>query len=197
MNRTLAASLALATVAALTACGDKSTASQSPSQTLTSAGTTPVTNTPTSKPPVSPTIPPLTIPPAAASGLTVTSAESFARFYFEALGYLVATGDPTLTRQWADKNCLACKTLADHYQTIYEAGGSITGDTRVRVTQVIQVRLIRKDTAAVVLKAREGKKVQRNAPGATPTTYPPGTLTWDLTLAAAGNHWTMFEMVTK
>ncbi len=196
MNRTLAACLALATVAALTACDEKSTASQSQSPTAGTSSPT-ATVTPTSTPSVSSTIAPPPVPPAATQGLTVTAAESFARFYLEASDYLVATGDAKLVRLWADKSCIACRNFANQYEAMYRVGGSVTGDTRTKVLQVTQVRLIRKDTAAVLIRAREGRQIERGSPSASPTTYAGDTFTWDLTLAAAGNHWVMFEMEIK
>jgi len=57
--------------------------------------------------------------------------------------------------------------------------------------------LIRKDTAAVLIRTHQNRQVERNKAGASPTTFPAGELTLDLTLAAAGNHWTMFEMEVK
>ncbi|HEY3003755.1 MAG TPA: DUF6318 family protein [Kribbellaceae bacterium] len=196
MNRALAASLSLVAAIALAGCDGKSDAAQSsgpPSSTPSVAATT----TPSATPSASPTLRPPTPPAAALGGLTVTAAESFARFYFQTLDYLTVTGDAASARRWADKSCIACKTLIGHYEAIYKAGGSVTGDAASQVVQVSQVRLIRHDTAAVLLKVREGKTVERTKRGGAPTTYPAGTLTWDLTLAAAGSHWTMFEMETK
>jgi hypothetical protein len=110
---------------------------------------------------------------------------------------MVKTGDGSLVRQWADKACVACTGLAAKYEEIYRSGGSVVGETKTQILQVTDVRLIRKDTAAVLIRAREGRQTETLKAGAKPTTYPGDTFSWDLTLAAAGGHWVMYAMELK
>lgn len=166
--------------------------------------TTPSTTSPTTPAPPTPSTPPTTpkpqppsIPPAATAGLTVTSAEAFARFYLTALDHLVATGDGALLRKWSDKGCTACSSFLSAYESTYENGGSVTGDFRTRIARIEEVRLIRGDTAAVLISATEGRQVWVKKAGERPTVLAGGPVTLDLTLASAGGHWTMFELVMK
>lgn len=187
--------LAATVVLSATACNDDKTSPPATTQS-NPASTTPPT-TPATTTPTSPATPPPTIPAAATKGLTVTSAEAFARFYLAASDYMVATGDGRLVRQWADKACVACAGLATKYEQLYRAGGSVTGDSRTRILQVANVRLIRDDTAAVLIRGREGRQVETPRSGAKPTTYPGDAVTWDFTLAAASGHWVMYQMELK
>lgn len=186
--------LAATVVLSATACNDDKTSP--PATQSTPAPTTPPT-TPATTTPTRPATPPPTIPAAATKGLTVTSAEAFARFYLTATDYLLATGDAGVMRQWADKGCIGCETIAKRYSQMYRDGGSVTGEFRVKIEAVREVKLIRQDTAAVVFRAREGRQVERSKAGAKPVVLPGGPYTWDLTLAASGSHWTMFEMEQK
>ena len=192
-RRTLSVIAALGIVMPLAACnGDpesapplSNSASPSPSPSRTSTPS----ETPKPTPPA--------IPPAATTGLTVTSADAFARFYLAAVDYLVATGDARLVRQWAEKGCASCNALAGKYERMYRAGGYVSGNTLTQVLKVTQVNLIGRDTAAVLIRAHEDPQVERVRAGAKPTAYPAQTFSWDLTLAAAQGHWTMFEMELK
>lgn len=149
------------------------------------------TSTPT---PTKPRATPPTIPAAARSGLTVTSAEAFAKFYIAALDYAIATGDAGPMRQWAYKTCRTCRDYAKTYEQTYKSGGTVTGQLGTTITRVAEARLIKNDTAAVLLHAREGSTTWHKSAGAKPTTFPGGDIKWDLTLADTGGHWTMFEM---
>jgi Family of unknown function (DUF6318) len=159
------------------------------------ASSTPPTVSTMLTPSATPTRPaPPTIPPAARNGLTVTSAEAFARFYISAMDYLVGTGDGSLARQWSEKGCAACKSLIDSYERLYKDGGSVTGDPLTRITSVKEVRLVREDTASVIFRAQEQPLVERSKAGASPTPYPGATFNWVFTLSASSGHWVMFEM---
>ena len=182
----------------LPACNNNSNTNPSPSPPTTSLPPTPTPTTPTaSTPPTTPKPPPPTIPPAATAGLTVTSAEAFARFYLTALDHLVATGDGSAARRWSDKGCTACNSFLSTYEATYRNGGSVTGDFRTRVVRVDEVRLIRRDTAAVLITGSEGRQVWVKKAGETPTVLSGGSVTLDMTLAAANGRWTMFELVMK
>lgn len=167
----------------------------SPPTTAPASSTPASTPTPTATP--SPRPKPPVAPPAATSGLTITAAESFARFYLAALDYTRATGDATLLRKWADKSCIACRQLANGYEAQYKAGGSQTGDYVFKVTRVSKARVVGDDTAEIVLSGRQGRHVDVAKSGAKPTVFPGGPATWQLVLAASGHHWTMFEMARK
>jgi hypothetical protein len=180
----VAAACLLLTAAACNGDPDTQT-SPTPTSTLPST-TTPSPTKPTSTPP--------TIPPAATSGLTVTSAEAFARFYIAALDYAIATGDAGPMRQWAYKTCRTCRDYAKTYEQTYKSGGTVTGQLGTMITRVASVRLIKNDTAAVLLHAREGRTIWHKSAGAKPTTFPGGNIKWDLTLAETSGRWTMFEM---
>jgi uncharacterized protein DUF6318 len=196
MNRTprlMAPLAALCLLLPLTSCDNDNPGSTPPATTTPTQSSTPSQSTPTATPKPTPPV----IPPAATTGLTVTSAEAFARFYLSAVDYLVASGDSGLVRQWAEKGCASCDALADKYERMYRAGGYVTGSTRTQVLKVSQASLIRNDTAAVLLQVREGAQIERVKAGAKPTPYPAQTYSWDLTLAAAQGHWTMFEMELK
>lgn len=137
---------------------------------------------------------PPTMPRAAMDGLTVTSAEAFARFYLAALDYAEATGDARLLRQWQDAGCENCKTVIDVYESIYRAGGSVTGQLGTRVVRVSDAHLIRSDGAIVVFKTMAGRTSLRRSATSKPTVLPGGPGTTDFTLKARGGHWSVFEV---
>src|SRR5262245_17283876 len=139
MQRDLLAALLTSVVLAvsLSSCNEDLVATPSSPTPSTLVAT--ATPTPTPTPTQSSKPAPPTIPPAATSGLTVTSAGAFARFYLAATDHLVATGDATLVRRWALPQCVACRAFADEYEKIYQAGGGITGSTQTQVTKVLSV----------------------------------------------------------
>jgi len=153
-------------------------------------------STPTTAPSTPKPAPP-TVPPSATTGLTVRSAEAFARFYLAASDYAEATGDATLMRTWAYPSCKSCQTYAQASEQTYRNGGAFTGDLGTKITAVKEVRLIRKDTAAILISATVGHTAWRPKAGAPPTPFAGGPVVWDITLAAASGHWTMFEMELK
>jgi hypothetical protein len=188
LHPALSALAAAGLLLSLAACDD---GDPQASSTPSSASTTPT-------PSATPTEPaPPVIPPAALNGLTVTSAEAFARFYLAATDYAAATGDVSLMRTHAYSSCATCSAIAKTYEDTYKSGGSVTGDVRVTVLAIQDVRLIRTDTAAVLIRAREGKQTWIKRAGAAPSVLPGSTYTWDITLAATDNRWTMFEMELK
>jgi len=140
---------------------------------------------------------PPSVPTAATVGLTIPAAEAFARFYLGAVDYLAATGDANVVRDWSDKECAACNALANAYEQTYKNGGSLSGQFRARIVSVDQVRLIRKDTAAVVIKAAQGRHQWLKSAGSAPTDLPGGPVTFDMTLAAKDGRWIMYEIVIK
>lgn len=161
------------------------------------SSTTP-SSTPSSTPtPTKPTATPPTMPPAAQSGLTVTSAEAFARFYVAAMDYAAATGNTALLHKWAEKNCQNCRAIAEGYETTYRSGGSFTGQLGTRIVDTEEARLARKNTAIVAFKALSGRVIWRKSATATPTVLPGDPTILDFTLVAAKNHWTVFELELK
>lgn len=192
------AATALAAVVVMTAagCSDDGGASPSPSAQPTPPASASPNPTP-STPSTNQNTPPPTVPAVATSGLTVTAAEAFVRFYLAAVDHLVATGDGSVVRQWADKGCEACTGLLTTYESTYKNGGSVTGDLGTRITAVEEARLIRDDTAAVQVKATEGRLLWRKSASDEPTIVPGGPYTLDTTLAAQNGHWVMYEMVMK
>jgi hypothetical protein len=140
---------------------------------------------------------PAPTPPATATGITVTSADAFARFYLTAIDHAAATGDVTALRTWADKGCLSCTELIQHYSTVYKAGGSLTGDFRSTNVQVDGVRLNGTKAAEVKLRSTEGKHVLKPSATGAPTTFPGETAKWTLTLANVSGHWVTYEMVQE
>ncbi|HZO65123.1 MAG TPA: DUF6318 family protein [Kribbellaceae bacterium] len=190
-RRTLSV-VAAAGMLALAACNGDPEATPPPT-TSSPPPPTPSASTPSTPP--KPTPP--AIPPAATNGLTVTSAEAFARFYIAALDYLRATGDASVMRRWAFSSCESCKAYSTTYEESYEAGGSVAGNLGTKITRVTEARLVGKDTAVVVIRATIGKTSWRRKAGEAPKTFPGGPIVWDTTLAASAGHWTMFEMELK
>ena len=182
----------LAALAALTlsACHSDPDSTPPPSTPPTTPPTTPTSSTP-------PKPPPPNIPPAATAGLTVTSAEAFARFYLAASDYAEATGNTTLMRKWAYKSCKTCRAYAQTSEQTYRDGGSFAGQLGTRINRVAEARLVRHDTAVIVFEATVGRTQWRPNASATPTPFPGGSVIWDITLAADAGHWTMFEMELK
>jgi len=154
---------------------------------------TPSASTPSTPP--KPTPP--AIPPAATNGLTVTSAEAFARFYLTVVDYAEGSGDSALLRRYADRECIVCDALAKTYEQTYSNGGAVTGDFHTRNVHVSAARLVGADTATVAISGSEGSSKWRKSRQANVVSFPPHRVSWDLTLAAANGHWAMFAMVRK
>ena len=194
--RKLATTLLLAL--SLTACNNDSNATPSPSPQPTSPQPSPTTPTapppPPPPPPPHPHPPPPTIPPAATAGLTVTSAEAFARFYLATTDHLSATGDATAARRWASPGCAACKALISSYEQTYQAGGALRGNTRTRVTRVISVELPTRDKAKVIFSAQAGSSLFVPSAGASPTPMAGGSQRWEFYLQAKATRWMTYEI---
>ncbi len=197
MNRTprLLASLAAITLALPLAACDNDDPGTAPPPTPVQPTATPTPSTPT--PSVSPKPTPPAIPPAATTGLTVTSAEAFARFYLAAIDYAEGTGDAGLIRRYADRACTACSAIATGHEQTYKSGGAVTGDFYTQNIRASSARLAGSDTAALTVTGSEGSSQWRKSATAEPIKYPPHRVVWDLVLAASGGHWTMFAMVRK
>jgi hypothetical protein len=174
----------LAALAALTlsACHSDPDSTPPPSTPPTTPPTTPTSSTP-------PKPPPPNIPPAATAGLTVTSAEAFARFYLAALDHLVATGDGQPIGRWSMSSCETCKYLRDSYEKTYRSGGAITGSTRTEIAKVASVGLVGRDRAKVVFNAKVGSSVWKPSATASPTPLAGGDQRWDFYLTAQSGHW--------
>ncbi|HZO65757.1 MAG TPA: DUF6318 family protein [Kribbellaceae bacterium] len=184
---------AVAMLTLLTAC-DGDPESMPPPSSSTSPSSTPLSSaTPSTTP--KPTAP--TVPPAATNGLTVTSAEAFARFYLQVLDHLEGTGDASLMRRWADPSCKSCRLLASTFEDVYKKGGAVTGDYQTVDVKVSEARLSGADTAFVRLSGSEGTSYWRKSSGSAPSTFAPHEVRWELTLAALEGHWAMFAMVKK
>jgi Family of unknown function (DUF6318) len=174
--------LAALTALTLSACQSDPDSAPPPSTPPTSPSTPPTPST-TPKPP------PPTIPPAATAGLTVTSAEAFARFYLAALDHLVATGDGQPIRRWSMPTCETCKYLHDSYRKTYTSGGAITGSTHTEIVRVASVDLVGRDRAKVVFNAKVGSSVWKPSATASPTPLAGANQRWDFYLTAQSGHW--------
>jgi hypothetical protein len=169
-------------------CGDKNTTTPTPS-TPASTSTVPATSsTPT---PTSPTL------PAAAKGITITSADAFSRFYLQVIDYAAATGDITLLVQSSDKGCISCGELSRHYSSVYKAGGSLTGDFQSRNVKSTGVRLNGTKAAEITLRSTEGRHTLKPSATAKPTPFTGEAVDWTLTLANQSGQWVMYEIVQK
>jgi hypothetical protein len=100
-------------------------------------------------------------------------------------------------RAWSDKGCAACNAFLSAYEATYKNGGGVTGDFRTRIVRVEETRLIRHDTAAVLIKATEGRQLWVKRAGEKPSVLAGGPVTLDTTLSASGGHWVMYELVMK
>jgi len=193
MGRLLAPTVSAVLALTLTGCTEEDSATQPPStppSTVTNSGSTVApTGTPTMPEPVPPTL------PATAKGLTVSSADAFARFYLQAIDHAAGTGDVSVLQAWSDPGCVGCSDLATDFKTTYAKGGSLTGDFHSRNVRVISSRLIDDRSADVTLTSVEGRQIYRPSKSAPPTTYQGENATWKMSLAARSGTWTMFEVV--
>ena len=135
--------------------------------------------------------------PAAAEGITITSADAFARFYLQVIDYAAATGDVTLLVQSSDKGCISCDELSRHYSSVYKAGGSLTGDFRSRNVKSTGVRLNGTKAAEITLSSTEGRHTLKPSATAKPTLFTGEAVDWTLTLANQSGQWVMYEIVQK
>ena len=134
------------------------------------------------------------IPAAATKGLTVTSAEAFARFYLAAVDHLVSTGDASSVRQWSLPTCVACKAFADSYEKTYRSGGAVTGDNATQITRVASSELAGKGKAKVVFNAKAGATTWRPSATASPTPLPGGKQRWEFYLNTKDGQWITYEI---
>jgi hypothetical protein len=171
-------------------CGDKDITTPTPSSSATSNSSTPSV-TPSIATPTGPTL------PAAAKGITVTSADAFARFYLAAIDHAAGTGNVSLLKEWADKGCVSCNALIQHYSSVYKAGGSLSGDFRSRDAKTVSARLNGTKAADVSLRFIEGRHTIVPRKGASPTVYPGGPSEWRMALLNQGGKWVMYEMEEK
>jgi hypothetical protein len=179
-------SVVLATL--LTGCeGNSAGPVPSPeSSTPNSPGTATATS---STSPTGPTPPSM---PVAAKGLTASSADAFARYFFEVLYYLQSTGDATLMQRWSDKGCIGCGELMKAYDA--KAGSTFQGDFKPKPGMTKSVRLNQTKAAEVVLDATVGAHQWRPHSGASPTPFTGGISRWDLTLQARNGQWILYEV---
>jgi hypothetical protein len=178
-----------ATVFALsaTSCGGKDDTAKPPASP-TVASSTPAPSTPANSPTPAPT------PPAAATGITVTSADAFARFYLSAIDHAAATGDVSALRTWADKGCISCNKLIKYYASVYSSGGSVSGNVRTTNAKATSAQLNGTKAANVMLQFTEARHTIIPSKGAKPTVFPGGTSVWRMALLNQGGHWIMYEM---
>lgn len=191
MNRRhLPAAVALI-VLATASCGGKDDSADKPtpnSTQSTQAPSTPAPSTPSNSPTPVPT------PPSTATGITITSADAFARFYLTAIDHAAATGDVTALRTWSDKGCISCNKLIKHYTAVYSAGGSITGNFRTTNAKTTSARLNGTKSADVTLQFAEGRHTITPSKDAKPTVFPGGPSQWRMALLNQGGRWIMYEM---
>lgn len=172
----------------LAACDDGDPQPSSTPPATPSASTTPIPTKPA----------PPSIPPAALDGLTVTSAEAFARYYIAALDHAEATGDAGIVRKWSGSTCAACRETAELFEGTYRSGGSLTGQTRTIIGKIVEVKLVGADKGKVVLQARHGATNWKPKAGASPTPLAgSNNLRIDLYLIAVAGHWTVYTLTLK
>lgn len=187
MSRPTRILAAVLTTALLTTACDNTTTTP-PATSPTTAASTPAPSTPPKPTVAEPVL------PAAAKGITVSSADAFARFYLQVIDYATATGQVGLLNRSSDKGCISCGQLSKLYGSIYKAGGSVTGDFRSNNVAISGVRLTGTKAAVVTLRSTAGRHIVKHSATAKPTTYTGETATWTLTLANASGQWVMYEM---
>jgi hypothetical protein len=166
------------------ACNDNSGATPPPSP----ESTPPTTPTPTPSKPAPPTLPPT------AKGLTIQSAEAFTRFYLQLIDYAELTGDVQLPQRWSDKGCIGCSEVLDDYNRIFDAGGSVSGDSGFKNVVTTRIRLNGTTAAEVTIRATIGRHTVIEKRGASPIVYPGEEVRWTVTLAAKNGQWITFEI---
>lgn len=172
-------------------CGDKDITTPTPLPSAPSNSSTPSVTPSTAQPAGGPSL------PTAAKGITVTSADAFARFYLAAIDHAAGTGNVSLLIKWADKGCLSCNELIQHYSSVYKAGGSLTGDFRSKDARTVSARLNGTKAADISLRFTEGRHTIVPRKGASPTVYPGGPSEWRMALLNQGGQWVMYEMEEK
>ncbi|GAA1557681.1 hypothetical protein GCM10009789_08850 [Kribbella sancticallisti] len=185
--RTTTAFTAAVVLAFTTSCTDNPEPPGGPATSPPSSSTLPPS-------PPTPSVAPAPTPPAAAAGITVTSADAFARFYLTAIDHAAATGDVTTLRTWSDKGCISCNKLIKHYTDVYGAGGSVTGNFRSTNAKTTSARLKDTKAADITLQFTEGRHTIVPSKGAKPTVFPGGQSQWQMALMNQSGHWVMYEM---
>ncbi|WBQ04606.1 DUF6318 family protein [Kribbella sp. CA-293567] len=186
--------------ALLTACNNDSPEAgrpntAPPSQTATPTQTSAAPSTGSTSSATSPTSAP-TRPPAAV-GSSLAAGEAFIAYYIELLNYSYITGDPAPFLSESEKDCIACKGLADYARQTNAKNGGLQGDFK---DQLIEVKEIYKDKAGRLgglASLKTGTYQERATPGAPVTPQAASTGAMDFTLSSSAGNWVMYEMQIK
>jgi hypothetical protein len=133
--------------------------------------------------------------PAEAQGLTIASAEAFARFYFDqASNYLKRTGDGSVVRAWSEPSCGSCRDRLAYFAAVNGRARRLSGDYVWRSTQVRQVQLDGQRSAVVDVDSRTGVHAAVERRGARPVRFPGGISTFTMTLVARSGNWAVLDL---
>jgi hypothetical protein len=133
--------------------------------------------------------------PDSASGLTVTAAETVARFWFaEAQNYAKATGQSVAMRRVQDPACTPCAQTAAFFEQHSLDNRQMSGDVWWRDVDVREVRSTGPRSAVVEVNARLGTHAIALRRGAAPKTYPATTYSFKVTLRAQSNDWQILDL---
>jgi hypothetical protein len=133
--------------------------------------------------------------PAEAQGLTLASAEAFARYYFDqASNYLKRTGDPSAIRGWSEPSCGSCRHRITYFAFANGRNKRLTGDYLWRNTEVRQVQLNGTRSAVVEIESSTGANAAVERAGAAPVRYPGGLNTFTMTLVARSGNWAVLDL---
>ncbi|WP_307863744.1 DUF6318 family protein [Kribbella aluminosa] len=193
-NRPTQALLAcLATTTLLAACTNGSPEAGQPNTAppSTSSATSQATSSPSATS-ATPTGAPQR--PKAATGLSLSAAESFVRYYVDLLNYASTTGDVAPMKSATSPACSQCKLYADYVSKVNAANGGLAGDYLERVNDVPD--LFRGDGGRVggYAAVTIGAYTSKDSPSAKPVTSTVRKYKREFTLSAVNGSWTMSAM---
>lgn len=183
----------LATTTLLTACTQGSPEAGHPNTAAPSTSTSPTTTS--SSAPAS-SVAPTSAPqrPQSATGLTLSAAESFVRYYVSLLNYASTTGDVGPMTAATAPSCHQCKLYSDYVTKVNAANGGLTGDYFERVDDVPD--LFRGDGGRVggYAAVTIGAYTSKDSPSAKPVTSTATKYKRQFTLTAKQGSWVMAAM---
>ena len=175
--------VAVAALVLATACSSNDPApAPLPTPSPTAA---PTTAPPPTTPPPSPTPTAPTLPPAARAD-TPAGAESFARFWIQALDYASTSGDTSVIREVAD--CTGCNALADGIDRLRQAGGRTIGG-QVSISASDTVRHVPGQAALVDLTYSRAPRTVTEGSGASRAVPAERNVRLLVTLKRVGESW--------
>lgn len=143
-----------------------------------------------------PTAAPTSLPerPPAASGLTLSAAEAFVRYYVELLNYASATGDTSPMLSQADKGCGQCRIYANYVSKVNAANGGLSGDYLERVNDAPDLFRGESGRLGGFATVTIGSYTSKDSPSAKPVTSTVQSFRRKFTLAPQQGGWIMYEM---